>query len=199
MSRQTNRRLTRWLKGYLDRQLKQKAKLNGVELNVVNAAYTSQTCTSCWYTTSRNRSADRFECGQCGFNGSADAIAATNVLRRGSDLAITRFTSHVRVKQILDERWRSARLGRAWGSNEGDSADHGTIGGGALRPEPRTTAGPALCEADGPFDRMFSTASSHWEESVAVGPATVHESGQRVRPDLFAEDVLLTHASDRFT
>ena len=122
LSRSLNRRLARWLKGYLHQRLIYKAELNGVELTVVNAAYTSQSCPQCWFTSSSNRHGERFQCAQCGYAGSADAIAATNVLRRGSDPAITRFTSHGDVKHILEARWRSARNGRAWGSNEAGPA-----------------------------------------------------------------------------
>jgi IS605 OrfB family transposase len=113
-----NRRLLRWMKGHLQRRLMYVAELNGVELVAVNAAYTSQTCPRCWFTASTNRTADRFECRSCGYTGSADAVAATNVLRRGSDPVITRFTPKRIVKRILEERWRSARIGSAWGSNE---------------------------------------------------------------------------------
>lgn len=112
-----NRVLGRWLKGYVSERLRYKAELNGVELNVVNAAYTSQSCPACWFTSILNRRGDTFFCVHCGFTGSADAIAATNVLRRGSDPAITRFMRATAVKQILDERWRSASIGRAWDSN----------------------------------------------------------------------------------
>ena len=117
--RSVNRMLGRWMKGYLHRRLVEAAELNGVELNVVNAAYTSQTCPRCWFTSRENRHDERFECAQCGYTGSADAVAATNVLTRGSDPAVTRYMSHVDVKRILDGRSRSARTGRAWGSNEG--------------------------------------------------------------------------------
>jgi putative transposase len=122
LSRSLNRRLARWLKGYLHERLTYKAELNGVELSVVNAAYTSQSCPRCWFTSSSNRRGERFKCADCGYAGSADAIAATNVLKRGSDPAITRGTSHGDVKQILEARWRSARNGRAWGSNEAGPA-----------------------------------------------------------------------------
>ena len=162
LSRQMNRRLGRWLKGHLQKRLTSKAKLNGVELRVVNAAYTSQTCPACWYTSADNRKRDRFECRHCGVTGSADAIAATNVLRRGSDLAITRFTPPMRVKQILDERWRSARIGRAWGSNEGDRENSRKAGEDRDPAEPRTTAGGPQAPS-GPFTRMFSTQSSSTE------------------------------------
>jgi IS605 OrfB family transposase len=120
LSRSLNRRLGRWLKGYLQERLAYKAELNGVELKVVSAAYTSQTCPRCWFTSEKNRRGDRFECGNCGLTGSADAVAATNVLRRGSDPAVTRHASVAEVRRILEERWQSARNGRAWGSNSGD-------------------------------------------------------------------------------
>ncbi|HEX9495073.1 MAG TPA: zinc ribbon domain-containing protein [Candidatus Limnocylindria bacterium] len=122
LSRELNRKLSRWLKGYLHQRLTYKAELNGVGLTVVNAAYTSQSCPRCWFTSSTNRHGERFQCAQCGNAGSADAIAATNVLRRGSDSAITRDTPHGDVKRILDARWRSARNGRAWGSNDAGPA-----------------------------------------------------------------------------
>lgn len=115
LARGTNRRLNRWLKGYLQRRLAHKAELNGVELNVVNAAWTSLTCPRCWFPSKKNRHAERFVCRSCGFTGSADAVAATNVLRRGSEPAITRWTSSDEVRQILEERWRSALNGGAWG------------------------------------------------------------------------------------
>lgn len=119
--RSLNRRLARWLKGYLHERLTYKAELNGVELKVVSAAYTSQTCPHCWFASANNRNGDEFLCGNCGYTGSADAVAATNILRRGSDPAITQFTPLAVVKQILEERWRSARNGRAWGSNSEES------------------------------------------------------------------------------
>jgi len=116
-ARSLNRRLARWLKGYLHERLMYKAELNGVELKVVSAAYTSQTCPGCWFASANNRNGDKFQCASCGYTGSADAVAATNILRRESDPVITQFTPHAVVRQILEERWRSARNGRAWGSN----------------------------------------------------------------------------------
>jgi len=135
-----NRRLARWLKGYIDERLRYKAELNGVELKVVSAAYTSQACPRCWFASADNRSGDKFECGDCGYTGSADAVAATNILRRGSDPAITQFTPFAAVRQILDERWRSARNGRAWGSNS-EGARLGRARACQPRAEPRTTSG----------------------------------------------------------
>jgi putative transposase len=118
LRRVTNRRLARWLWGFLLKRLQYKAELNGVELQVVAAAYTSQACPRCWFTSAKNRRGDRFLCIDCGYSGSADAVAATNVLRRGSDPVLTGLVAPSVIRQILDARWRSARSGRARGSNE---------------------------------------------------------------------------------
>ena len=126
-SRTMNRRLARWSKGYLHRRLTEKAGLNGVELTVVNAACTSQTCPRCWYTSTENRASEHFTCRSCGYSGSADAIAATNVLARGSDPAITRWTAVSAVKQILDRRWRSAQSGSARDSTAAGPAEAGPL------------------------------------------------------------------------
>lgn len=129
-----NRRLGRWLKGYLHKRLSEQAELNGVELIAVNAAYTSQSCPGCGFVSRRNRRAGTFRCTSCDFTGLSDAVAATNVLSRGSDSAITLFTSRLLVKKILNERWRSARSDRARDSNPGSGA---MFSGPA--DEPRTT------------------------------------------------------------
>jgi hypothetical protein len=118
-SRAMRLRFTKWLKGYLHRSLTYKAQLHGVRLNVVNAAWTSLTCPSCGNPSRHNRSGERFVCTSCKYTGSADAVAATNILRRGSDRAITRYMRKERVEQILVERWRSAPNGGAWSSNGG--------------------------------------------------------------------------------
>lgn len=115
LSRRVNRWLNVWLKGRLHRALAYKAQLHGVQLNVVNPAWTSLTCTRCGYPSRTNRKGDSFVCRSCGYSGSADAVAATNVLRRGSDRVITRWTRKDDVYRILESRWRSALSDGAWG------------------------------------------------------------------------------------
>lgn len=156
-SRPMNRRLARWSKGYLHRRLTEKAGLNGVELNVVNAACTSQTCPACWYTSSENRTSEHFACRSCGYSGSADAIAATNVLARGSDPAITRWTAVSAVKQILHQRWRSAQSGSAWDSTAAGLAEADPLD------ESRTTARtgrPCLSSVGSPWLEHGTSAMS---------------------------------------
>jgi IS605 OrfB family transposase len=118
-SRAMRLRFTKWLKGHLHRSLAYKAQLHGVRLNVVNAAWTSLTCPRCGCPSRRNRNGERFVCVACRYAGAADAVAATNILARGSDRAITRYMRKERVQQILMERWRSAPNGSAWSSNGG--------------------------------------------------------------------------------
>jgi putative transposase len=121
-----NRLIGRWQHGYLRHHLALKAQLHGVRLNVVNPAWTSVTCPRCGYLSSENRRADLFECGPCGYAAPADKVAATNILRRGSDRAITRFTSSLEAKRILEGRWRSALSGGAWGSPDRNDRDRST-------------------------------------------------------------------------
>ena len=118
-SRAMRLRFTKWLKGHLHQSLEYKAQLHGVRLNVVNAAWTSLTCARCGCPSRNNRNGGRFVCVACRYTGAADAVAATNILFRGSDRAITRYMRKERVQQILWERWRSAPNGSAWSSNGG--------------------------------------------------------------------------------
>ena len=48
----------------------------GFEVEEVNSAYTSQTCTRCGFVHSRNRNGNRFACLSCGFKAHADVNAA---------------------------------------------------------------------------------------------------------------------------
>ena len=58
----------------------------GVETIEVNAAYTSQQCSSCGYTARDNRPARAsFRCGRCGHTGHADVDAARSLRVRRSD------------------------------------------------------------------------------------------------------------------
>ena len=79
----------RWLLGnWAFLQLKQfvlyKAKLAGVPVVEVDAAYTSQTCSGCKHCERANRSSQsKFKCQKCGFVANADLNAAVNIKARG--------------------------------------------------------------------------------------------------------------------
>ncbi len=69
------------------RQLEYKCEWWGVELVVVKAAYTSQTCSSCGHVNADNREGKRFCCVACGHEADADLNAARNILAKGVDAA----------------------------------------------------------------------------------------------------------------
>jgi IS605 OrfB family transposase len=58
-----------------------KAKLSGVPVRLVNPRNTSRTCPKCNSVSKLNRNGESFHCGNCGFVGFADHIAAVNIGR----------------------------------------------------------------------------------------------------------------------
>lgn len=64
--------------------LQYKAKLAGVEIVLVNPAYTSQACNACGHIAKENRESQAiFKCIECGHEADADVNAALNILERG--------------------------------------------------------------------------------------------------------------------
>ncbi|TGO02427.1 hypothetical protein PN36_25260, partial [Candidatus Thiomargarita nelsonii] len=83
------------------------ASRRGSRVKLVNAAYTSQTCSKCGCLG--KRTGDRFHCASgCGAVMQADQNAAVNVLARLHDKELHRWLPFSRVKQILLERCRQA-------------------------------------------------------------------------------------------
>jgi hypothetical protein len=121
-----NRRLARWAKGQLQRDLERLSEANGVGLKVVNAAYSSQACPACSWTERANRSGPAFRCRRCGTAGSSDAVAASNLRSRASDPEITRFAPATLVRQVLLRR--AAERAEALGLQL-ESEDHGAAPG----------------------------------------------------------------------
>ncbi len=79
-----NRSIREQRLGAIRDKLEYKASWYGREFIRVPAAYTSQTCPSCKFTSPENRpSRDYFQCQSCRTNGPADAIAGTNILKNG--------------------------------------------------------------------------------------------------------------------
>lgn len=125
-----NRRLARWSKGQLHRDLIRLSEAHGVRLQVVNAAYSSQACPRCFWTDRSNRCGQAFRCSRCGLAGLADAVAASNLRSRLSDPEIARYTPHQSVKQILLQRAAE----RSAGSAPGEQALAGRSPDDLLRP-----------------------------------------------------------------
>ena len=66
------------------RQLDYKLAWNGGWLELVPPQNTSRTCPACSHVSAENRQTQaEFRCVQCGFEGNADVVGATNILRAG--------------------------------------------------------------------------------------------------------------------
>ena len=96
-----NRRLSGWMRGYLQERIRYKAKKHGIE---VNPAHSSRECPRCHCTDKKNRQGDVFKCSYCGYHEHADLVAALNILGRLGDKEIRKGMSPSRVKAVLDGR-----------------------------------------------------------------------------------------------
>ena len=76
---------------------------------VVNPAYSSQTCPSCTDVSRRNRNGIDFVCRQCGRRSHADVVGGINLLRRSGMKQITSDTSPSLVKLELVKLYWSRR------------------------------------------------------------------------------------------
>lgn len=95
------RKLAGWTKGYINDRINYKASLFGIDVTVVNAAYTSKICSRCGRFG--KRSGDIFKCPVCGIF-HADTNASSNVLKRKDDNEIGLYTPYKKVKEILETR-----------------------------------------------------------------------------------------------
>ena len=106
-SRKLSRKVSRWMRQSLRERLEFKTQAGGSRLEIVNAAYTSQTCPTCGWVAKENRHGDRFSCVRCRFTAPADKVGAVNVKRRDTDpelrARIQPFTPKEKVKAILLE------------------------------------------------------------------------------------------------
>lgn len=75
-----NQQLHQWVHGRLRRMIAYKARLAGMEVEMVDEAYTSQTCPSCG---AKNKLRDRnYDCPECEFSGHRDAVGAINIRQK---------------------------------------------------------------------------------------------------------------------
>lgn len=85
------RRSNTWAFYQLRQFLEYKAIAHGVELVLVNPAYTSQTCHQCNHIHPARgesyRNGKRFACGHCGWHGDADENGAKNIAKIGLSLS----------------------------------------------------------------------------------------------------------------
>ncbi|MDD3305806.1 MAG: transposase [Acetobacterium sp.] len=101
LSKQVKRKLTRWMKGYIQERLNFICELSGIFVLLVNPAYTSQICHHCG--SFGKRAGKTFTCPSCG-SMDADINAAHNIRDRLTDPKIRLTTSYEKVKLILEKR-----------------------------------------------------------------------------------------------
>jgi len=105
LGKNTNRKLSGWVKGLMAEAIDIVASRRGSRVVLVNAAYTSQMCSKCGCLG--KRVGDTFHCASgCGVVMIAPLNAAVNVKARLDDKELTRWLPFAKVKQILLERCR---------------------------------------------------------------------------------------------
>jgi transposase len=78
-AKKLNRRLTYWLKGQIEEQLRYKAFQEGILVKSVNPAFTSKICNKCGGFGERFSSNSLFRCLYCGYLANADFNASVNL------------------------------------------------------------------------------------------------------------------------
>lgn len=79
LSRAMNRLLTNCGRGTVEQKLGALAERLGIEVHLVDPAYTSQTCSACGYVDKKNRKGETFACRHCGMRIHADVNGARNI------------------------------------------------------------------------------------------------------------------------
>jgi IS605 OrfB family transposase len=100
-SKNLRRDLNSWAFYQLDLFLNYKATENGMSVEYVDPAYTSQKCSRCSYTSKKNRKRSEFLCRSCGFSLSADLNAARNIRNDYFDTLDPYQLTYLVINQIL--------------------------------------------------------------------------------------------------
>jgi len=78
LGKKGNQKVSNWSHGKMRQYITYKAEAEGIQTELVNERYTSQTCPSCGC---RHKPRGRvYTCGQCGFSGHRDGVGAVNIL-----------------------------------------------------------------------------------------------------------------------
>jgi len=83
-SKKFNNKLQYWAYTSVLKKLEQKCSEQGIYLEKVSPAYTSQTCSECGCTDKESRKGETFICTSCGTVLDADFNASINILHRGT-------------------------------------------------------------------------------------------------------------------
>jgi putative transposase len=78
LGKKTNQKISNWSHGKVRDYITYKAEAEGIQVELVNERFTSQTCPQCGC---RHKPRGRvYTCGQCGFSGHRDGVGAVNIL-----------------------------------------------------------------------------------------------------------------------
>jgi IS605 OrfB family transposase len=98
----TDKKFQQWAFHRLFEYVEYKAEGEGLTVEQVDPAYTSQRCSKCGTTLEENRDGDAFQCLKCGYELHADYNAAKNIgmkyVRRGPTSRAGRASSHLALK-----------------------------------------------------------------------------------------------------
>ena len=104
--KKANQKLHQWAFSKFQHMITYKAKAVGINVEIEDEAYTSQTCPSCRHRQKKNNR--NYKCSKCGWNGHRDIVGASNILTKyqgwlfnpvvGAVVSPTgvRFTPHLR-------------------------------------------------------------------------------------------------------
>lgn len=106
-----NRKMSLWIKGYIDERLNYYADIYNIKVVYVSAAYTSQFCVICGAKLT-SRTGEHKEIGNCPNCGEIDANinAAKNIKARLYDPEITLYTPYKKIEQILMDRYSKQQI-----------------------------------------------------------------------------------------
>ena len=106
-----NRKMSLWIKGYIDERLNYYADIYNIQVVYVSAAYTSQFCAICGAKLT-SRTGEHKEIGNCPNCGEIDANinAAENIKARLYDSEITLYTPYKKIEKILIDRYSKQQI-----------------------------------------------------------------------------------------
>lgn len=107
-NKKSKNKLNKWVKGIIRKRLEYYCKKYNINYKIINAAYTSQICSSCGHFGDRVK--DMFYCHQCGRVVHSGFNAAQNILYRLYDKEIELYTPYKKVRLILEKRLKDNEI-----------------------------------------------------------------------------------------
>ncbi len=100
---------------HIPKQIAWNAAKRGIQATKVKSAYTSQTCSMCYYVDKQNRPDQQtFYCQVCGYSTHADLNASLNIQRRLADEELRACKNRQAIKALLMQRHAAWRTVQGW-------------------------------------------------------------------------------------